>query len=519
MMRKFLAALLSLLWAATPAMSESIPFFSERNGVRQLHVDDRPYLILGGELANSSASSRDYMSSRWKPLADMNLNTVLVPVSWELIEPQEGTFDFSLVDGLLHDARAAGQRIVILWFGSWKNSMSSYAPGWVKRDQRRFPRARAADSTAQEILSPFAPANAKADARAFGRLMAHLAKTDTQRTVIMVQVENEIGMLPDARDHAAEANAAWAAGIPKQLGKPGSWQAAYGHDAEEAFSAWHFARYVEIVAAAGKAAYPLPLFVNAALPRPGARPGSGYPSAGPLPHLAEIWKRGAPSIDFLAPDIYFPNFVEWTVAYSKLAGNPLFIPEAGQAGSADATANALFAIGRLDAMGFSPFSIDTIDASGAQQLGDLYRLLHKLSPLILERQGTDRLWAARPPIGFDGTAAIEDQSTVVDGQKLTFSFTDPWTPKERQKPETHAAMLIALGNDEFLVAGRGVTVTFAPTDGKGRTGIERIEEGRIENGSFVPGRLLNGDQSHQGRHLRLPPDRFDLQRVKLYRYQ
>ena len=513
-MQRLLAVCLSfLLLAAAPP-----PRLTQREGVRQLEVDGKPWLILGGELANSSSSSRDWMATRWNPLADMHLNTVLMPISWELIEPEEGKFDFTLVDGLLADARGAGLRVIPLWFGSWKNSMSSYAPAWVKRDEKRFPRVRAADGTPQEILSPHVAANAAADARAFAALMRHLRETDTGRTVIMVQVENEIGMLPDARDHGAEGIKAWAQPAPPALGG-GSWAERFGTDAEEAFSAWHFARYAQQVAAAGKAEYPLPMFVNAALPRPGAKPGSAYPAAGPLPHLAEVWKKAAPAIDFLAPDIYFPNFVEWTERYAKLKNNPLFLPEAGQSGASDSTANALFALGRLHAMGFSPFSIDTISPAGAKDLSSLYALLQSLSPLILERQGSNRLWGARPPIAYDGSADLADQSFVMDGHRLTMRFIDPWTPRDKQVPEQHGGMVIGLGNGEYLVAGRGVTLTFAPADGAGKSGIEQIDEGHVADGKFIAGRRLNGDESHQGRHLRLPPDQFGVQRVKLYRYR
>lgn len=519
-MPRIFAALLLLASClfATAASAEPVPKLVPSHGVRQLNVDGKPYLILGGELANSSASSREWMAGRWKPLADMNINTVLMPISWELIEPVEGQFDFTLVDALLADARAAGLRVVPLWFGSWKNSMSSYVPGWVKRDQKRFPRVVSAAGVPQEILSPHHMASAEADAKAFGALMAHLAKTDPGRTVIMVQVENETAMLPDARDHSPAALKAWAAPVPRELGR-GSWTERYGSRAEEAFSAWHFARYIEKVAAAGKAAYALPLFVNAALPRPNAKPGSGYPAAGPLPHLADLWTPGAPSIDFLAPDIYFPNFVEWTKAYAALPDNPLFIPEAGQSGSADATANALFAIGQLNAMGFSPFSIDTIPAGGASDLGAAYAMLQQLAPMILARQGTDRLWGARSPITFDAKADTADQSVMMGGHQLTFRFIDPWTPRDRQVPDHHGAIVLGMGDGKYLVAGRGVTVTFAPADGIGRSGIVRIDEGEFRDGKWIAGRLLNGDESHQGRHLRLPPDRFGMQMVQLYRYR
>jgi beta-galactosidase GanA len=498
-----LLALIALLLAMPAAAQQAapIPRLETRHGARQLIVDGAPFLILGGELANSSASSRDYMRPIWPRLRALNLNTVLMPVSWELIEPQEGRFDFALVDGLLADARAADLRVVILWFGSWKNSMSSYVPAWVKRNQARFPRARAADGSAQEILTPFAEANIEADGRAFGALMRHLAVTDRQRTVIMVQGENEIGMIPDARDHSAEAEAAFA-----REGRGLS---------DEAFMARAFARATGRIAGQGKASYPLPMYVNAALPRPGAQPGSGYPSAGPLPQFAEIWRRTAPSIDFLAPDIYFPNFVEWADRYAA-ASRPLFIPEANRAGQPEAGANAFYAIGRHDALGFSPFSIDNGDDP---RLAELYAMLRELSPLILEQQGRGSMTGVRPPVGFDGVVDETPRTATLGNWRLTFAFVDPWTPRDRQQIASHGALVIQLGPDEYLVAGQGVTVTFALADGRGRAGIESIWEGRYVEGNWVPGRLLNGDESHQGRHLRLPPGRFGIQRVRLYPYR
>jgi beta-galactosidase GanA len=223
MIRTMLAAL--LLLGSPAVVEEPLPHLEGRH----LIVDGKPWLLLGGELANSSASSRAYMASRWDSLAALHLNTVLMPVSWELIEPEEGRFDFVAVDGLLADARAHDLRVVLLWFGSWKNSMSSYAPAWVKRDGARFPRARTADGAPIEMLSPFAPANRQADAHAFAALMAHLAETDPERTVLMVQVENEIGMIPEPRDHSPPARAAWGEPVPEGLPGAGkSWAEAYG---------------------------------------------------------------------------------------------------------------------------------------------------------------------------------------------------------------------------------------------------------------------------------------------------
>ncbi|MGH8187700.1 MAG: beta-galactosidase, partial [Steroidobacteraceae bacterium] len=343
-MLRLLVAAVSLLAVCTAASQapDSIPHLRAKGSTRQLIVGGAPYLILGGELGNSTASDLEYLKQFWPLLDTLNLNTVLAPVSWELIEPAEGRFDFKSVDGLLAQARAHEKRLVLLWFGAWKNSMSSYVPAWVKRDQARFPRSQMPNGSGMEILSPFSTANRDADARAFAALMAHLRRTVArQQTVVMVQVENEIGMIPHARDYSDTADELFNSPVPKalldylaghreRLAAPlrerwrshgertqGTWVEVFGSGpaTEELFMAWHFAVYVEAVTAAGKKAYPLPMFVNAALIRPGRQPGE-YPSAGPLPHLIDVWRAGAPSIDFLAPDIYFPNFVEWARAYA-----------------------------------------------------------------------------------------------------------------------------------------------------------------------------------------------------------
>ncbi|MCQ8186115.1 beta-galactosidase [Parvularcula maris] len=286
--------LLIMLIAAIAVQTSAAPppELETKGEAVQLHMDGEPFLIRGGELGNSTASDLDALSGHWETFQALGLNTLLAPVSWELIEPVESEFDFSSVEGLVAQTRQAEMRLVLLWFGSYKNSMSSYVPAWVKRDTQRFPRVRAADGTAQEMLSPYAPANWEADAKAFRMLMDHLRRIDGQeKTVIMVQVENEVGLLPNARDHSPDAEAVFAEAPPSGLlGIEGrNWRDAVGTtpQGEEKFSAWGLARYVNHVAEAGLEAYDLPLFVNAALNRPGALPGQ-YPSDGPLDHLFEL---------------------------------------------------------------------------------------------------------------------------------------------------------------------------------------------------------------------------------------
>lgn len=509
----------ALMLFALPAAAQ-LPKLEQRGEATQLIVDGKPWLILGGELGNSSASHRDYLAPHWAKLKAMKLNTVLAPVSWELVEPVEGKFDFATVDWLVADARANDMRLVLLWFGAWKNSMSTYVPPWVKRDAKRFPRALSAKGEPQEILSAFAPATRDADARAFAALMAHLKAIDGDRhTVIMVQVENEIGFLPDAREHGAVADAAFAAPVPAALlpGQRKSWTQAYGAEAEERFTAWSYARYTEVVAAAGKRAYPLPLFVNGAQGRPGVKPGA-YPSGGPLAHLFDEWRKGAPSIDLLAPDIYFPNFAQIVAGYDR-PGHPLFVPEAHNAGEPHMVANALRVFGLHRGFGFSPFAIESIDDKGAARLGGLYAMLDSMKPLLLAAQTEARVTSFSAPVPFEGPADETPQTHVFGNYRFTATFVDPWTPRDRQTPAHHGALLIWLGGEDFLVAGSGVTFTVAPSSGTDRSGLETVEEGRFVDGRWVATRRLNGDQTHQGRHVRLPPDGFHVQKVRLYRYR
>ncbi len=537
-----LLLLVLAVWAPTgAAWGQQMPHLQRQGSATQLMVDGKPMLMLGGELGNSSASSREDIAARWP--SGRHLNTVLAPVYWELLEPEEGRFDFALVDALLQEARAHEMRLVLLWFGSWKNSMSSYAPSWVKRGQERFPRAQDGTGRGLDILSAFSEANVQADARAFAALLKYLREKDgDDHTVVMIQVENEIGMIPEARDHAPAAEAAFRVPVPETLTRyldehrgrlhpalsarweeqgrshRGTWTEIFGPGTatEEIFTAWHYARYVETVAAAGKAVYALPMYVNAALMRPGRTPGE-YPSGGPLPHLYDVWRAAAPSVDFLAPDIYFPNFTEWASAY-HLTGNPLFIPEADRAGSVLSPANAWLAFGAYDAIGFSPFSIE--DANGSKLLSETYAALESLAPLVTQHNGRGTMTGVRPPVAYDGTADTAPQTVAMGGYNLTVSFVDPWTAREAQQPETHGGLIIALDEGAFLIAGTGLTITFAPRgEGRERAGIDRIEEGTYVQGVWRSDRVLNGDQSHQGRHLRLPPGAVTMQRLTLYKYR
>ena len=560
-MRHFLL-LTALVSGFVPAVSaaqtrdRAPPRLEQRGRATQLVVGEKPFLILGGEIHNSSSSDLAYMAPIWPKLKAMNLNTVLVPVAWETIEPVEGRFDFTLVDGLLRGARANDLKLVFLWFGAWKNTYSSYVPAWVKRDQARFPRVLTADGRGTERLSPFSDTARDADARAFARLMRHLKAADSaQQTVISVQVENEVGVIPQSRDHSPVAEAAFAGAVPAALMRhleakrmlihpelrtaweraggrsAGTWREVFGDMGmtESLFMAWHYATFIETVTAAGKGEYTLPMFTNAALIRPNYQPGQ-YNSGCPLPFAIDVYKAGAPSLDFLAPDIYFEDYVSWSSQYAR-PDNPLLVPEArgGPAGAA----NALYSYGSLGAIGFSPFGIDGEgvvlqgDASiGLQAAGEgdpaiahLYGLLAPLAPRILDAQaqGTISTVILEGGAQRSGRGRIGDY--VVDVQRAT-------GPDGKLDPLARvAAMFVQSGPDEFTVVGAGDMQLSFTTDRPGApiAGIESIDEHFVgADGKVRTGRRLNGDETGQGQGLRLfSTDAADRKtyRLKLYRYR
>jgi hypothetical protein len=515
-----------------------LPHLQKQGAATQLIVHGKPFLMLGGELGNSSASDLKYMAPIWAKLKAMRLNTLLVPFYWELIEPEEGKFDFALVDSLINSARRNDLKIVVLWFGSWKNSMSCYAPYWVKTNEIRFPRSRTKSGKAEEILTPFSDANRNADAKAFAVLMKHLRAFDgTSNTVLMIQVENEIGMIPDARDYCGEAEKAFRSDVPLEFisylqknrnslagevvhawesggfKTSGTWEEVFGKSlqTDEIFMAWNFAGYTNAVAEAGKKEYPLPMYVNAALIRPDFQPGQ-YPSGGPLPHLMDVWRAAAPQIDFLAPDIYFKNFAEWLGKYDR-TGNAVFIPEADRYQS---VTNAFYAFAHHNAMGYDPFSIESAADPEHNQFSRGYDVLCQLTPLILEHQGKGTM------DGFLLDSAA--QTAHITLGKYTFTvkheYTWPYAARVEGQTPRYGGLIVQTGADEFIMAGSGVVITFQSASDEGTlAGIASMDEGQFVKGKWVGGRRMNGDQDHQGRHMDLPGGEYSIQKVKLYRYR
>jgi beta-galactosidase GanA len=524
--------LLVLALAATAGSQQntSAPHLEKRGATTQLIVDGKPFLILGGELHNSSSSSLEYMKPLWPKLAGMGLNTVVTPLSWELVEPREGTYDFALVDGLLAQAREAHERIVFLWLASWKNGMSSYAPVFVKQDTKRFPRV-VEHGKEVEILSPMSSTTQEADAKAYAALMSHIKEVDARdRTVVMMQVENEVGVLGDSRDRSDAANRAFYSAVPSELTgylqahreslypslralwedngakTSGTWAQVFGDTprGDEIFMAWHYAHFIQGVTAKGKAAYDLPMYVNTWLAGDDTKPGS-YPSGCPEPWVVDVWRAAGTALDLYAPDLYAENFIEWCRRYHR-NGNPLFMPEAR--GGKTGAANVFYALGEEAGIGFSPFAIED-DTDPNSDLAASYRELASLSPILAEHQ------AAGDARGFVLDKAHPSVDFTANGYAVHVALDEIFG----HGTDAGYGLILADGPDRFIGAGKGFRVSFSPINENDRqVGIGSIDEGVFEDGKWIPGRRLNGDENDQGQGWRVDGRGLHTEKVSLYRF-
>lgn len=505
-----------------------------KDGLRShFEVDSMPFLMLGGQVHNSSAYTPEDIAPLWTTLAGMGANTVEIPVYWEQIEAEEGRYDFSMVDTLIEGAREHNLRLVLLWFATWKNGAMSYAPEWVKRQPETYWRVRDRNGQQTHSLSPHCAATREKDKAAYCALLTHLRQSDTSGCVIAIQIENEPGSLGTARDHGPEAESLFNENIPREIQglleaapgslnpslrriweangsrRSGTWTEVFGADADELFNALHTASYIDEIAQTGKDMYPLPTVVNVWLGEAGwRRPGTDYPSGGAVTRTLDVWKSATPNIDVIAPDIYSTGlspdehgdpasaFLQQCATYCR-ADNPLFIPECHL--MPHTPADLLYAIARYGAVGVSPFGVDSaIQPDGeptpnARPLVETYRMLGALSPLLIEHKGSSRI---HPLVQAEGVRSLYLE---LEGAVAMVQFeADAFAPVV----ERGRGILIQPGAKEIYVGGSGLrafirreedTFTLGPT-GTWLAPWISVEEGRFHNGNWESITRLNGDE-------------------------
>ena len=522
--------------------ASAAPQIVRRDGHYALLVDGKPFLVLGGQINNSS-SWPTTMPAVWSMMDAIHANTVEAPVYWEQMEPRPGEFDFSTVDMLVDQAREHHLHLVLLWFGTWKNGEDHYVPEWVKTDPRKYPRVIDERGEPVQVLSANSATNLDADRTAFVALMRHLAQIDgSQHTVLMMQVENESGSLGAVRDFSPMAQKQFDSAVPQGLvaamGKkpgtwqPGTWQQVFGDDADETFAAYSVARYIGQVAAAGKKEFDIPMYVNNWLKSPRAYPiqtvpGEDYPSGGPTENMLGVWKEAAPGIDILAPDIYVANSGRYRDVMKQFErpDNPLFIPESlgfGMfPGSSGYARNVFYALGD-GAIGFSPFGLDRArfpSASGAAfsasdgalsdaaleltTQADNYRLIGSMDRVVAAMEFAGKLKVAVEEPG------IAQNEIDFPGWRALITYAPADVPGPRVASPTsrlHVGRILAaqIGPNEFLVAGMDARVDFLTPIRVGRLAGQksmqylRVEEGSYDGKTWKPTRIRNGDETDHG---------------------
>jgi hypothetical protein len=519
------------------ARAAEAPHLVQKDGRYALFVDGQPYLILGGQIHNSSAWPY-LLPEVWDSMAALHANTIEAPVYWEVLEPQEGHFDFSNVDAIVDGARTHHLHVVLLWFGTWKNGNMHYVPSWVKTDTGRFPRVIRRDGQPIDVLSALSRNNLNADKAAFVALMRHLNQIDSQQhTVLLVQVENESGIVGSVRDYSAEADREIAGQVPADLlaaahKQGGTWSQVFGADADEIFQVYHQTRYINEIAAAGKKEFDVPCYINvwpdpptAELPQRALElPGIAYPSGGAVQKLVGLWRALAPSIDMIGPDIYSTDsdFYRATMRAYERPDNPLWIPETGSGNNFGKF--FFYALGD-GAIGFSPFGVDHpngFNPSGAAnaRMGLLEAHARNFALIgPMDREIASLEFEGKVKTAVEEPGKVSEELDFGDWQ-ATVAFGFPQMDGRRPpgtKDADGVALVARLGTNEFLVTGFNASVIFH-LPGKlpwMRSEFLSVEQGEYVNGVWKPLRLWNGDETDRGLRFFQQPE---VVRVKMDRF-
>ncbi len=516
-----LCAVPSLVAAPMPRLAR------ENNGSFQFMVDDRPFIILGIQTNNSSGYPGE-LERTWPLARRIGVNTVEIPIQWQAVEPVEGQFDFSGVDGLVAGARKHDLRLILAWFGGFKNAAMHFAPAWVKQDTHKYPRMIDQAGAPMRTLATYPDSTIQADARAFAAFMRHLKEIDGDRhTVIAVQVENEAGVLGTDRDHSAAAEKLFAQRVPEAAARAfnksatGAWTEVFGPHGGETFMAYYQALYIQKVAEAGRKEFGLPLFLNVWTDIQDGfyEPGFSHPSGGPTTRMLPLYKALVSAVDWISPDIYKSNyvqFIEEATPYAR-ADNPLMIPETGRA--LTYCKSMISVLGDLKGIGVSVFGVEGPAEGIPESLHDLaatYRVVGEATPLLAEAKKYGKL---RSAVEQEGAATLVldfgDYEAMAQFGPMNYGYGGARAAGTKGK--TGRVLIGQTGPEEFVIAGFDTTVNFRPRYGsqKPRADFVSAEEGVYDNGAWKPRRQLSGDEIFFG--LRIPPGGAVV-KVKLMKY-
>jgi len=479
--------------------AQQLPQLKQEGNITRLYVDGKPFIMVAGELHNSTSSNLTYLQPIFPKLKEMGLNTVLVSIAWGQFEPQEGRFDYSIIDGIIAQARENKLKLCLLWFGSWKNGLSTYPPLWVKKDSKRFFKLKQSNGSTGEVISPFCKEAQIADAKAFVQLMKRIKDIDKEHTVVMIQAENEVGAFQDI-DYNKQALDLFNSKVPENLIRylqkytdklspeikyvwqkngsktQGTWSEIFADtmkSAQNFFMTWQYAQYINEICRLGKKELNLPMYVNAWLVQKSTDLPGVYPNGGPVSRVIDIYKAVAPDIDICAPDIYAPNYKKILSMYHR-SDNPLFIPE-----STTEQARAFYAYAEHDAICFSPFGIE--DAYADLAYRQAVSIINELMPYILKYQGTGKMR------GFMRTKNRAADTLVFGGDKVIVAYNN-WD-------DTGYGLVIQTAPNEYVVAGITAQLRFESQNLSKNIRIGQVFEGKLEGEQWVTTRMLNGDET------------------------
>ncbi len=514
--------------AVAQTQSAAIPRLVHDGEQTQLLVDGAPFIILGAQSENTSASNLEDVEVVYHDLDAVHANSATIPISWSLVEPKPGQFDFHLMDGIIEGARHHHLKLILLWFGTSKNGLMGFTPDWVKEDRATYFRVRDAGGDEQYKISPFSEEALKADRQAFSAMMRHIREFDQHdHTVILMQVENEDCFYPEDRDYSAAASRAFAGQPPSDLMSyldkqretitpalhsawrqrgyrmTGSWTEVFGDMAPEVFSAWALSSYVDKVAEAGKTEYAIPYYINVPLINTGQVRAGDWPSGTANSQVLDIWKAVAKHIDIIAPDIYRVDCPQQAAFYNR-PDNVLFVAETG---IAPYYAPYVFTtLAGMNGIGYTPFGIDhgyefkegALTADQAA-LEENYRVLRPLLPIIARNRYRGTLF----PIVLDMYRHESLAIPLGDSLAAVVHFDEKFVADT----EAHrgGGIIIKLAPDKFIVTGEGFHINFAELKGLPRDAeYISVEEGTFDGDNWVTKRVVTGDRGNVSLRLHQP---------------